>query len=138
MSRSLNSVSVTGNLCADPELRALDSGQSVANLRLAVNGARKNAAGEWVDDPCFISASVWGAQAEACAQYLVKGRPIAIHGRLRQRSWETDAGEKRSVIELVADSVIFLGSGEGQQEAQKQQSAAPAQQAAAADEDIPF
>ena len=109
---NINRVVMTGNLTADPELRSLPSGMSVCSLRIACNTRRKDgASGEWVDKPNYFSISVFGNQAESCAQYLAKGRPVAIDGRLDWREWEAkDGGGKRESVEIVADSVQFLGS----------------------------
>src|SRR5213078_2602417 len=108
---NLNVVVVTGNLTRDPELRSLQSGTSVCKLRVAVNSRRKDSAsGEWVDKPNYFDVTVWGAQGENCATYLQKGRPVALDGRLEWREWEaTDGSGKRQAIEIIADSVQFLG-----------------------------
>jgi single-strand DNA-binding protein len=108
---NINSVVVTGNLTRDPELRSLPSGTSVCKLRVAVNSRRKDASsGEWVDKPNYFDVTVWGAQGENCANYLSKGRPVAISGRLEWREWEAQDGGKRQAVEIIADSVQFLGS----------------------------
>ena len=113
---NINSVVVTGNLTRDPELRSLPSGTSVCKLRVAVNSRRKDgASGEWVDKPNYFDVTVWGAQGENCANYLSKGRPVAVQGRLDWREWETQEGQKRQAVEIIADSVQFLGSREGNQ-----------------------
>ena len=106
---NVNVVVVTGNLTRDPELRSLPSGTSVCKLRVAVNSRRKNANGEWEDKPNFFDVTVWGAQGENCARYLSKGRPVAVDGRLEWREWETEGGGKRQAVDIVADSVQFLG-----------------------------
>ncbi|HEY7892828.1 MAG TPA: single-stranded DNA-binding protein [Solirubrobacteraceae bacterium] len=111
---NINRVVMTGNLTADPELRSLPSGTSVCELRIACNTRRKdNASGEWVDKPNYFNVKVWGAQGENAARYLSKGRPVAIDGRLEWREWEAQDGTKRSAIDIIADSVQFLGSREG-------------------------
>ena len=110
---NINRVVLTGNLTADPELRALPSGSSVGRLRLAVNTRRKNnQTGEWEEKPNYFNVTVWGAQAENCAQYLAKGRPIAVDGRLEWRSYTTQDGQKREAVEVIADSVQFLAGRE--------------------------
>ncbi len=110
-STNLNRVVITGNLTRDPELRSLSSGTSVCKLRVAVNSRRKDAAsGDWVDKPNYFDVTVWGAQGENCATYLSKGRPVAIDGRLEWREWEAQDGTKRQSVEIIADSVQFLGS----------------------------
>jgi single-strand DNA-binding protein len=107
---NLNVVVVTGNLTRDPELRSLPSGTSVCKLRIAVNSRRKDQSGEWVDKPNYFDVTVWGAQGENCATYLSKGRPVAVEGRLDWREWEAQDGSKRQSVEIIANSVQFLGS----------------------------
>jgi single-strand DNA-binding protein len=146
-------VAITGNLTRDPELRSTPSGTSVCKLRVAVNTRRKDAAsGEWVDKPNYFDVTVWGAQGENCANYLSKGRPVAVQGRLEWREWETQEGQKRQAVEIIADTVQFLGSRDGGGQGQgngngfQASSDVPAdtsdfEQAAAggsSDEDIPF
>ena len=109
---NINRVVLTGNLTADPELRALPSGTSVCKLRVACNTRRKSAGGEWEDKPNYFDVTVWGAQGENCARFLSKGRPIAIDGRLEWREWETQEGQKRQAVDIIADSVQFLGGRE--------------------------
>ncbi|HVS29449.1 MAG TPA: single-stranded DNA-binding protein [Solirubrobacteraceae bacterium] len=109
---NINRVVLTGNLTKDPELRSLPSGTSVCSLRVACNTRRKDASGEWVDKPNYFDVTVWGAQGENCARFLAKGRPVAVDGRLEWREWETQEGQKRQAVEIVADSVQFLGSRE--------------------------
>ena len=107
---NINRVVLTGNLTRDPELRSLPSGMSVCSMRLACNTRRKNnSSGEWEDKPNYFDVTVWGAQGENCARYLSKGRPVAIDGRLEWREWETEGGGKRQAVDIVADSVQFLG-----------------------------
>jgi single-strand DNA-binding protein len=107
---NLNVVVITGNLTRDPELRALPSGTSVCDLRVAVNTRRKNSAtGEWEDKPNYFDVKVWGAQGDNCARFLSKGRPVGVQGRLEWREWETQEGQKRQAIDIIADSVQFLG-----------------------------
>ena len=110
---NINRVVMTGNLTADPELRSTAGGTSVCSLRIACNTRRKdNATGEWVDKPNYFNVTVWGAQGENAARYLSKGRPVAIDGRLEWREWEAQDGSKRSAVDIIADSVQFLGSRE--------------------------
>ena len=111
---NINRVTITGNLTRDPELRSLQSGTSVCKLRVAVNSRRKDGAtGDWVDKPNYFDVTVWGAQGENCANYLFKGRPVAVDGRLDWREWEDKDGNKRQSIEIIADTVQFLGSRDG-------------------------
>ncbi|MEA2132130.1 MAG: single-strand DNA-binding protein [Solirubrobacteraceae bacterium] len=151
---NINRVVLTGNLTRDPELRSLPSGMSVCNLRIASNTRRKGASGEWEDKPNYFSVTVWGAQGENCARFLSKGRPVALDGRLEWREWQGQDGAKRESVEIVADSVQFLG---GRDDAQGgggngftpqsdvpvdnrdfQPVAAPAAGGGPADDDIPF
>ena len=106
---AINRVVLVGNLTRDPELRHTPSGTAVCNLRLAVNTRRKDETGQWVDKPNYFDITVWGNQGERCAQYLSKGRPVAVDGRLEWREWETPEGNKRQAVDVVADTVQFLG-----------------------------
>jgi single-strand DNA-binding protein len=107
---SINSVVLVGNLTRDPELRATPSGTSVCSLRVAVNDRVKDpTTGEWTDKPNYFSVDVFGGQAERCAQWLAKGRQVAIEGRLRWREWETQEGQKREAVNVVANNVQFIG-----------------------------
>jgi single-strand DNA-binding protein len=99
-----------GNLTKDPELRYTPQGTAVANLRMAVNRKFRNKNQELKEETCFVNVVVWDKQAEACNQYLKKGSPLFIEGRLQSRSWEDNAGQKRSVIEVRAERAQFLGS----------------------------
>jgi single-strand DNA-binding protein len=111
---NINSVVLTGNLTRDPELRSLPSGTAVCSLRVAVNSRRKNASGEWEDKPNYFDVTVWGAQGENCATYLSKGRPVAVQGRLDWREYERkDGSGKAQAVQIIADTVQFLGSREG-------------------------
>ena len=110
---NLNRVVITGNLTRDPELRSTPGGTPICKLRVAVNSRRKDQSGEWVDKPNYFDVTVWGAQGENCATYLSKGRPVAVDGRLDWREWEAQDGSKRQAVEIIADSVQFLGSRDG-------------------------
>ncbi len=110
---NINRVTITGNLTSDPELRNLPSGTSVCKLRVAVNTRRKGQDGNWEDKPNYFDVTVWGAQGENCATYLSKGRPVAVDGRLEWREWESKEGGKRQSVEIIADTVQFLGSRDG-------------------------
>jgi single-strand DNA-binding protein len=112
---NINRVLITGNLTKDPELRSTPSGTSICKLRIAVNSRRKDASGQWVDKPNYFDVTVWGAQGENCANYLQKGRGVAIDGRLDWREWDaTDGSGKRQAVEIIADTVQFLGgAGDG-------------------------
>ncbi len=107
---NINRVILTGNLTRDPELRSLPSGMSVCSLRIASNTRRKdNSTGEWVDKPNYFDVTIWGRQGENAAQYLSKGRPVAIDGRLEWREWQDQQGNNRQSVEIVADNIQFLG-----------------------------
>jgi single-strand DNA-binding protein len=110
----LNNVVLIGNLTRDPELRYTPSGLPVCTLRLAVNRNFTNNQGEIETD--YFNVVVWRNQAEKCAEYLSKGRQVAITGRLQSRSWEAADGQKRSMVEVVADRVVFLGKRERRDE----------------------
>ena len=105
---SLNQVFLVGNLVRDPDLRYAPSGDAVANLRVAVNRVYNTREGEKREETCFVTVVVWRKQAEVCGEYLNKGSPILVEGRLQSRSWETSEGEKRSTLEVVARRVQFL------------------------------
>lgn len=107
---NLNKVLLMGNLTKDPELRYTPQGTAVVNLRLAVNRKFRDKNQELKEETCFITAVAWDKQAENCNQYLHKGSPLFIEGRLQSRSWEDNAGQKRSVVEVRAERVQFLGS----------------------------
>ncbi len=104
---SFNKVIMIGNLTKDPEVRYTPSGTAVANFGLAVNHRYKQG-DEMKDEVCFIDIVVFGKQAENCGQYLSKGQGVIVDGRLQQRRWEADDGQKRSRHEVVAQSVRFL------------------------------
>jgi len=110
---NLNKVFLIGNLTRDPELRYTPAGVAVANLGLAVNRRFRDKNGEVKEDVCFLTVTVWDKQAEACCQYLQKGRPIFVEGVLQSRSWETQDGQKRSTIDVRAERVQFLGKFSG-------------------------
>ena len=108
---NINRVVITGNLTRDPELRSTGGGTPVCSLRIASNTRRKNqTTGDWEDKPNYFDVTVWGAQGENCARFLAKGRPVAIDGRLEWREWQDKEGNTRQNVEIVADSVQFLGS----------------------------
>src|SRR3989442_7967687 len=141
---NINRVVLVGNLTKDPELRHTPSGTPVCKLRIAVNTRQKDAQGNWGDKPNYFDVTVWGNQGESCAQFLSKGRPVGVDGRLDWREWEAQDGTKRQAVEIIADSVQFIG-GRGDSEAAQPQfvpaAAAPdggADLAPPADGDIPF
>ncbi|HSO49479.1 MAG TPA: single-stranded DNA-binding protein [Acidimicrobiia bacterium] len=99
-----NNVTLIGNLVDDPELRFTPSGVAMAKIRMAVN-RRWQKDGEWQEDTSFFTGTVWREQAESAAESLQKGARVIVTGRLEQRSWETDQGEKRSVVEVQIDEI---------------------------------
>ena len=106
---SVNRVFLMGNLTRDPDLRQTQSGIPVTDLGVAVNDKYRSKAGELVETTCFVDVVAWGPQAEACAQFLSKGAPVMVEGRLQLDKWETENGDKRSRIRVKADRVQFLG-----------------------------
>lgn len=105
---SLNRVYLLGNLTRDPEVRYAPSGTAVADLRMAVSRRYKTASGEEKEETCFVSVAVWGKQGESCGEYLSKGSPVLIEGRLRYEEWEKD-GQKNNRLSVVAERVQFIG-----------------------------
>lgn len=109
MARSLNQVTLMGNLTRDPELRQTPTGQNVTSFSLALNRSYKDSSGEWQEATDYIDVVCWGPLAERVAQYLSKGRRCLVQGRLQSRSWEQE-GQKRSKVEVLANDVTFLDS----------------------------
>ena len=105
-----NKVILMGNLTRDPEIRYIPSGTAVVNLGLAVNRRSRDRSGEQKEEVCFIRVVVWDKQAEACNQYLKKGSPVFVDGRLQSRNFEDSSGNKRNVIEVRAERIQFLGT----------------------------
>ena len=113
---NLNKVFLIGNLTRDPELRYIPSGTAVATFTVASNRVYTSAAGEKKEEVCFVRVVSWARQAELCGEYLTKGSPVFVEGRLQSRSWETPDGQKRSTIEVVAQNIQFLGRARGSAE----------------------
>ena len=113
MARSFNQVILMGNLTRDPELRSTPNGQSVCSFSLALNRSYKSADGNWTEVTDYVDIVAWGPLGERVSQYLSKGRPCLVNGRLQSRSWEQE-GQKRSKVEVVASDVTFLGGAQGQ------------------------
>ena len=129
---SFNEVLLMGNLTRDPELKFIQNGTALCKFGLAIN--RKYKAGdEWKEDVCFVDITTWGKQAENCGEYLSKGRAVFLTGRLQLSQWETDGGEKRSKLEVVANNVQFLGGKDDGHQAPADNS-----KAGHADAEIPF
>jgi single-strand DNA-binding protein len=112
MARSFNQVILMGNLTRDPELRTTPNGQSVCSFSLALNRSYKGADGNWTEVTDYVDVVAWGPLGERVSQYLSKGRPALVNGRLQSRSWEQE-GVKRSKVEVVANDVTFLGGRDG-------------------------
>ena len=127
MAANLNKTFLIGNLTRDPELRYIPSGTAVANFGLAVNRKYTNSDGEKMDDVCFVDVVAWDKLAEICGEYLFKGSPVFIEGRLQMDSWEQDDGQKRSKLKVVAQNIQFLGGGKADDSEEKD-----------SDDDIPF
>ena len=108
MAISLNKVFLIGNLTRDPELRYIPSGTAVAGFDLAINRPYLTKTGEKKEETSFIKIVVWARRAEVCAEYLKKGSPVFVEGRMRSRSWEAKDGQKRSTVEVIASNVQFL------------------------------
>ena len=146
MAANINRVVLVGNLTRDPELRQTPSGMAVCSLRIAVNTRRKDStSGQWTEKPNYFDVTVWGNQGESCAQYLAKGRPVAVDGRLEWREWDAQDGTKRQAVEIIADSVQFLGgrgdgesAGGGNQFVPAGASAGSDADFTGSDDDIPF
>jgi single-strand DNA-binding protein len=128
-----NRVVLMGNLTRDPEVRHIPSGTPVADLGLATNEVFKNSAGEQVERTCFVDIVTWGRQAETCGQYLSKGAPVLVEGRLQLDQWQTGEGERRSRLRVRADRVKFLPRARRSQDRE-----APASPVKAEEEAMPF
>lgn len=153
---TLNKVFLAGNLTRDPEVRYTPSGTAVAKLGLAVSDSYTNKAGEKVESTCFVDVDVWARQAETCGEYLTKGSPVLVEGRLQLDQWESKEGEKRSKLKVHAERVQFLGRprkaemGDGPEDAgsgrgSRERTPAPEEDAAGAaggasgnEDDLPF
>ncbi|MBN1912171.1 MAG: single-stranded DNA-binding protein [Pirellulales bacterium] len=144
---SFNRVILVGNVTRDPELRYIPSGTAVIDLGMAVNDRRKNASGEWVEETTFVDVTLWGRTAEVAGEYLSKGAPVLIEGRLKLDQWENKEGQKQSKLRVVGEKMQLLGGrpgggGGGQGGGRPVQQSAPAEQYDAppepADDDIPF
>jgi single-strand DNA-binding protein len=100
-----NNVTLIGNLVDDPELRFTPSGVAMAKIRMAVNRRWRDQSGEWQEATSFFTGTIWREQAEQAAESLQKGARVIVTGRLEQRSWETESGDKRSVVEIQIDEI---------------------------------
>ena len=144
MAANINRVVLVGNLTRDPELRHTPGGTPVCSLRVAVNSRRRDESGQWTDKPNYFSVSVFGNQAESCAQYLSKGRQVFVEGSIRTRQYDDKDGNRRYMTEVIAQRVQFLGGGGGGGRGADAPRCAgapdepPAMPGAAEDDDIPF
>jgi single-strand DNA-binding protein len=141
---NFNKVFLMGNLTKDPELRYTAGGAPVANLRMAINRVYQSQSGEKKEDVCFVTVVVWRKQAEAAGEYLKKGDPLFVEGRLQSKTWETEDKQKRTSMEVVAERIQFLNRGKGgagvgdaPHDAMEEESA-PQAPSAGSEEDIPF
>jgi single-strand DNA-binding protein len=112
MASSFNRVILLGNLTRDVEIRYIPSGMAVTDIGLAVNDRRKNQSGEWTEETTFVDVTLWGRTAEVAGEYLSKGSPILIEGRLKLESWETE-GQKRSKLKVVGERMQMVGGRSG-------------------------
>ncbi|HKF81929.1 MAG TPA: single-stranded DNA-binding protein [Solirubrobacterales bacterium] len=143
--QGINVVVLSGNLTRDPQQRSTEGDNKVTNLRLAVNGRRKNGNGEWVDKPNYFNVSVWGKQGERCYEYLKKGRAIVVEGRLDWKE-QGEGDDHREYVQVVANVVQFggkpngngNGNGGDQQELSDEQKKEGDGQKRDGEDDIPF
>jgi single-strand DNA-binding protein len=122
---TLNKVFLIGNLTRDPELRYIPSGAAVATFTVAVNRVYKTQTGEKKEQTSFLRVVVWGRRAEVCGEYLSKGSPVFVEGRLQSRDWEGQDGQKRNTVEVIADNIQFLRGGDKQASHAAKQSVPP-------------
>lgn len=106
---SYNRVILLGNLTRDPELRYIPSGTPVCDIGLAVNDRRKSSSGEWVDETTFVDVTCWARTAEVVSEYLSKGSPVLIEGRLKLDTWESSDGKKQSKLRVVCEKMQMVG-----------------------------
>ena len=153
MSSSFNRVILMGNLTRDPEIRSTSGGTAVTDIGLAINDRRKGTDGQWVDETTFVDVTLWGRTAEVAGEYLTKGSPVLIEGRLKLDSWTANDGQKRNKLKVIGERMQMLGNrnggeGGGNRQARSQRQddySEPAPQATGAisagttaDDDIPF
>ena len=123
MSANLNKVFLIGRLTKDPELKYTQKGTAVVDIRVATNRTFTTEGGEKKDEPCFVDVTLWARQAEVCAEYLAKGAPLFVEGRLEHSAWETEKGEKRSKIRIICEHFQFLDGPAGNGRKRKEASA---------------
>jgi single-strand DNA-binding protein len=137
---SFNKVILVGNLGRDPELRYTPQGTPVCSFSMATNERRKDKTGEMQDQTTWFRVTLWGRQAETASQYLTKGRPVYIEGRLRVEEWTDRDGKPRHTLEVHATDMQFIGGGRTDEPPMERAAAAgaPSEQPDIADDDIPF
>ena len=140
---SFNKITIVGNLGRDPELRYTPQGTPVCSFTVATNERRKDRAGEMQDSTTWFRVTLWGRQAETASQYLTKGRPIYVEGRLRVEEWTDRDGKQRYTLEVHATDMQFIGGGRADEQPMERAAAAtggsaPAEQSDLTDDDIPF
>jgi single-strand DNA-binding protein len=117
---NLNKVLLMGNLTRDPELRYSPSGTAVTTFTIAISRSFNSTTGEKKEDVCYVRVVCWAKLAQICSEYLFKGRPVFVEGRLQSRSWQAPDGAKRNTMEVIAQNIQFLGKGKTQGSEQKQ------------------
>lgn len=140
---SFNKIILVGNLGRDPELRYTPQGTPVCSFTVATNEKRKDKAGEMQDMTTWFRVTLWGRQAETASQYLAKGRPIYVEGRLRVEEWTDRDGKQRYTLEVHATDMQFIGGGRGDETTGTVNRAAPSNERSQpepdlSDDDIPF
>ena len=134
---NLNKVLLMGNLTRDPELRYAPNGTAVTTFSVAMSRVFNSTAGEKKEDVCYVRVVCWAKLAQICGEYLFKGRPVFVEGRLQSRSWQAQDGSKRNTLEVVAQNVQFLGKGKSQDQQTKEfRAEAPGEDMAAGPESL--
>ena len=143
---NLNKVMLIGNLTRDPELRYTPKGTAVAEISLAINRTWSNDSGQKQEETTYVEITLWGKTAELAQQYLTKGRPVYIEGRLTLDTWDDkETGKKRSKLKVIGDTMQFISDGKGRSDAPAAERSRPAPShmndnldQPTDDEDIPF
>ena len=136
---SYNKVIITGNLTRDPENKTTKGGVEIASFSLALNRQYKNQAGESVEETSFVDCTAFGKQAELIGQYMAKGRPMLLEGRLKQDMWQTTDGKNRSKISVICEKFHFMGSKQDEPATSNDEpNATPANKSPIEDDDVPF
>jgi|21_taG_2_1085346.scaffolds.fasta_scaffold22899_1 single-strand DNA-binding protein len=136
---SYNKVIITGNLTRDPENKTTKGGVEIASFSLALNRQYKNQAGESVEETSFVDCTAFGKQAELIGQYMAKGRPMLLEGRLKQDIWQTTEGKNRSKLTVICEKFHFMDSKQdGTANANDEPNATPANKSPIEDDDVPF